>query len=312
MNPRNKVTPAHGSPRPTFNGAHKPAAVQPKSAGARQVKPPTAPPVYRPQPVPKVLQTKMKVAVANHQPVNQSGGARPVPAAPPVYRPQPVPKVLQAKQTKASESRPGAPMNRTPAVSFNGDARFKRCPTTPVFHGAAIQRAENTNYGKTTVKATSGTFSATGHSGNAGATMNLLNTMTNTDGGRLKYILDKKVESKLIDGAKGGKMLRTSYDCAEPNAVAKLLAMNASIKLEDIKVSTAYDSGGFKAECPVCSQWIDGGEIIAPTNMEYLCYVSFGDTSSTQAPQQTTSNQPPKKVPELNDTNFPSLGGGKK
>jgi hypothetical protein len=54
-------------------------------------KQPVAPPVYRPQPVPKVLQAKI---VVPNQPANQ---ARRAPAAPPAYRPQPVPKVLQAK-----------------------------------------------------------------------------------------------------------------------------------------------------------------------------------------------------------------------
>jgi hypothetical protein len=53
---------------------------------------PKAPPVYRPQSVPKVLQTKKQAA---HQPADQS---RRAPVAPPAYRPQPVPKVLQTKK----------------------------------------------------------------------------------------------------------------------------------------------------------------------------------------------------------------------
>ncbi|MDQ3742879.1 MAG: hypothetical protein M3444_00565 [Acidobacteriota bacterium] len=47
---------------------------------------PQPPPVYRPQPTPKVLQPKAAAPQAGK-----------TPAAPPVYRPQPVPKVLQAK-----------------------------------------------------------------------------------------------------------------------------------------------------------------------------------------------------------------------
>lgn len=67
-------------------------AVQPKSAIAPQKpKQPVAPPVYRPQPAPKVLQRKM---ATTHQPANQT---KPAPVAQPAYRPQPTPKVLQAK-----------------------------------------------------------------------------------------------------------------------------------------------------------------------------------------------------------------------
>lgn len=66
------------------------SSARPKTAV--QAKPSTAaPPVYRPQAVPKVLQTKKPAA---HQPVNQTNRT---PVAPPVYRPQPTPKVLQSK-----------------------------------------------------------------------------------------------------------------------------------------------------------------------------------------------------------------------
>src|SRR5947209_8833317 len=53
---------------------------------------PTAPPVYRPQPTPKVLQRKATTV----QP-SPTGSTKRPPAAPPAYRPQPVPKVLQPK-----------------------------------------------------------------------------------------------------------------------------------------------------------------------------------------------------------------------
>ena len=55
-------------------------------------KKPIAPPVYKPQPTPKVLQTKMRVP---HQPPTQTVRQ---PSPPPVYKPQPTPRVLQAKQ----------------------------------------------------------------------------------------------------------------------------------------------------------------------------------------------------------------------
>ncbi|MDT4898056.1 MAG: hypothetical protein QOH25_3133 [Acidobacteriota bacterium] len=57
-------------------------------------KQPGAPPVYRPQPTPQVLQRK---AVGRQSAVGQ---IKPAPAAPPVYRPQPTPKVLQRKVTQ--------------------------------------------------------------------------------------------------------------------------------------------------------------------------------------------------------------------
>lgn len=55
--------------------------------------PPKAPPVYRPQPLPRVAQTKMS---ATDKPTNRSTV---LPVAPPVYRPQPTPKILQSKLT---------------------------------------------------------------------------------------------------------------------------------------------------------------------------------------------------------------------
>lgn len=73
------------------------------------LKRPTAPPVYRPQPVSKVLQAKSAMAqpqtivqsrkVATGPPINQARQ----PVAPPVYRPQPAPRVVQKK----SSSSPG-------------------------------------------------------------------------------------------------------------------------------------------------------------------------------------------------------------
>lgn len=85
---------------------------------------PPAPPVYRPQPVPKVLQTK---AAAAHQPVNRPGGN---PVAPPVRHPHLPPKVPQqasrpqmprAAQAKASTPTPPSPAsNALPGPRANG------------------------------------------------------------------------------------------------------------------------------------------------------------------------------------------------
>ena len=90
-------------------------------------KPPIAPPVYRPQPLPKVLQTKRSLSNRSLPPVAPQifrtqqkprvlqekpkiGQAQFVaqpkqaPAAPPVYRPGPLPRVLQTKRTEASKA----------------------------------------------------------------------------------------------------------------------------------------------------------------------------------------------------------------
>src|SRR5687768_12290623 len=61
-------------------------------------KPPVAPPVYRPQPTPKVLQLKN---ATKPQPTNAATSARKQPVPPPVYRPQPTPRVLQQKKPAA-------------------------------------------------------------------------------------------------------------------------------------------------------------------------------------------------------------------
>lgn len=70
-------------------------------------RPPSAPPVYRPQPVPKVLQAKP----AFTQPPPKGPGRTP-PQAPPVYRPQPLPKVLQRKRAGGRQPDTGQPPGR--------------------------------------------------------------------------------------------------------------------------------------------------------------------------------------------------------
>ena len=91
------------NPRPhtsAANGKVNQPTARPRSAR------PTAPPVYRPQPVPRCLQPK-------------AATPSPSPAAPPVYRPQPAPKVLQRKASPvqpknafAAKTLPAAPQPR--------------------------------------------------------------------------------------------------------------------------------------------------------------------------------------------------------
>lgn len=84
---------------------------QPLTALPPSRKQPVAPPAYRPQPTPKVLQKKMV------------GGARPAtgqaprqPVAPPVYRPQPLPKVLQRKSSDKPQSSGAIHSGRSPVA----------------------------------------------------------------------------------------------------------------------------------------------------------------------------------------------------
>jgi len=67
---------------------------QPATPNGRKT--PAAPPVYRPQPVPKVLQRK----IANDSKAQTQATKTPAVKAPPVFRPQPAPRVLQAKALK--------------------------------------------------------------------------------------------------------------------------------------------------------------------------------------------------------------------
>ena len=95
MNSTKKLSGARGIPQPVNRQVgtapqFKPVVVQFKTAVRR----PVAPPVYRPQPVPCVLQTKKAIPEPAHS-RPQTEVRRPV--APPAFRPLPVPKVLQAK-----------------------------------------------------------------------------------------------------------------------------------------------------------------------------------------------------------------------
>ena len=119
-----------------------------RQAGAK----PAAPPAYRPQPTPKVLQRK----AAPQQPVNQTKLAT---AAPPVYRPQATPKVFQRKaatigqlQKPQVEPKPLAPTaprpqpgpQCPPKVAGSGNQitlkRLSRPPAPPSPPASAAER----------------------------------------------------------------------------------------------------------------------------------------------------------------------------
>jgi len=84
------VTPPVYRPQPAPRVLQRKTVAQPPSTQAK----PIAPPAYRPQPVPKVLQRKTN---GSPQPANQPKRA---PVAPPVYRPQPK-RILQPKAATA-------------------------------------------------------------------------------------------------------------------------------------------------------------------------------------------------------------------
>lgn len=85
-------------------------------------KSPVAPAPYRPQPVPKVLQTKWAIV---HQPVK--AGSRPV--APPVYRPNPSPRVLQSSSPEVLQRKapfnPSAILQLKVEVKPNGNGGYQ-------------------------------------------------------------------------------------------------------------------------------------------------------------------------------------------
>jgi hypothetical protein len=97
--------------RRTQKQSPRTGVAQPKTASPTQPKAraASAPAVYRPQPVPKVLQAKAKDAPRTAVQPSRA------PAAPPVYRPQPVPRVLQPKMSAAGQSGAGQPP-RSPAA----------------------------------------------------------------------------------------------------------------------------------------------------------------------------------------------------
>ena len=121
MNSNKKLTPPRGIPQP-FNrqaGAvreFKPVVAQLKSTGpAPGSKRPVAPPVYRPQPTPKVLQTKT------------------APVAPPVYRPE-VKKIAQPKIISA------APLHNHTRLRTNARGAYAPAKIAHSRHPVTVKR----------------------------------------------------------------------------------------------------------------------------------------------------------------------------
>ena len=144
--------------KPAPQSATRPPAPGLKMTGAAQVrKIPAAPPVYRPQPVPRVLQTKSRGS-------NQLTQTKLSPSAPQAYRPQTVPKVLQRQPApgnllslsakRAVKTAAGYPPRSTPKVlqaktnatsgiarPLTGTARFN---ATTAMAGTQLRRANAT------------------------------------------------------------------------------------------------------------------------------------------------------------------------
>ncbi len=108
-----------------------------------------APPVYRPNPVPRVCQLKP----ATPQPKAVAGTR--APQAPPVYRPQPVPKVLQRKVVNQAGANPRqaiqtqpAPRSRVIQRNINSTHFEKSAVVDPLY--MVNPQARGTLYSKTT------------------------------------------------------------------------------------------------------------------------------------------------------------------
>jgi hypothetical protein len=147
--------------KPDHSQTHKPSAVQPKMATSPQLKHPVAPPAYRPQPPPRVLQLKTingpqmnrlpPVAPPVYRPqstqavqpkITKTAPHRQTPAAPAPYHPQPVPKVLQTKMASGQQSHPSllhrqhvsTPVNRPEqrnAIQPKGILQPRKPPAAP-------------------------------------------------------------------------------------------------------------------------------------------------------------------------------------
>ena len=106
MKPNQKPTVLKDIPQPLNGQAgsvrqFKAVVAQLKTpVSAQSVRGPVAPPVYRPQPVPKVLQTKSSAAL-----IPQRLQTPRQPVAPAVYRPRSSPKVVLPKMTNAAGNR---------------------------------------------------------------------------------------------------------------------------------------------------------------------------------------------------------------
>lgn len=107
--------PAQHRPGQQPTQPNSPGVLQPKAAAPQVRLTPAAPPVYRPQPIPKCLQPKTATPRQTPQ-----GRANATPPAPPVYRPQPTPKGLQRKPAYVQPPRAGHTPQGAPAPPARG------------------------------------------------------------------------------------------------------------------------------------------------------------------------------------------------
>ena len=164
--------------------------------------------------------------------------------APPVYRPQPTPKVLQRKVVTMTPVRPPI-------------AQSKVRPAPPrVLPATTIQRAADNRWA-TTARATlerpnKKDATAIGRSGSGKQTGQVLRQTGTPVALKFLAILQKagSLEHKN----------RSGFTCAEPNAVANLIAQRDGpttvSELLNVKVRAIDSAGQRKAECPVCQSWI--------------------------------------------------------
>jgi hypothetical protein len=124
------VAPPVYRPQPTPQVLQRKTAQGPVSPAGAKINPqrPAAPPAYRPQNVPKVLQAKMAAA---RQPAKQTGSA---PVPPPVYRPQPAPGVLQQKQAGSQPPPKGTQIKPIPGVPVRAVQMKRDLPVPQKVH----------------------------------------------------------------------------------------------------------------------------------------------------------------------------------
>jgi hypothetical protein len=136
------------SAAPVYRPQPLPRVLQAKMRGSAQVPnlsvpSRVAPPVYRPQPLPRVLQTKkdLRASVAAQQQTRQTA-----PVAPNVYRPQPIPSVLQTKLAASQQLAPGPgnfqSLKRAPETIQRSRAFAMRTPSPHApLNSRTIQRS---------------------------------------------------------------------------------------------------------------------------------------------------------------------------
>lgn len=176
MHSNKKSTPASGAPLPFNRQAGtarqlKPMVAQLKTGvSAQSVNRPSAPPVYRPQAVPRVLQTKRS---AGQSPQSLQPPRQPV--APPVYRPE-AKRILQPKAI-VLQQRPltAAPVAQSKMASAaQADPLPKRSPvsrpqsTVSYFPGGTVQRAKKPRGGGGGKKSSGGGGSGGGKKNSGG------------------------------------------------------------------------------------------------------------------------------------------------